>query len=130
MKAVILGATALAVMLTTSCASRCESLCEKSNACTITQRAFDYDCYSFCGEVDAMQKRAVKAEQANCNSEWSAYLSCWESNQAKICDKSFTDCQEKAQAWTTCMTPYCASLTSGDPSEPSCAGSKPVLVPF
>lgn len=130
MKAVILGATALVVMLTTSCASRCEAMCEKANACDITQRAVDYDCVSLCADVDAVQKRAVTAGQENCSTAFNAYLSCWESNQAQICDKQFTGCTEKAQAWTDCMKPYCASFPSTDTTERSCRNGAPAFVLF
>ncbi len=131
MRAVLWTAGLLAVMgLVTGCSSKCEAVCGEANACSVDQRAVDVDCPEYCAAVDELHARASKAGQESCDKLFQDHLSCWEKNSAKICDKAFEGCKEAAEAWTACMTPYCAAIKAEGGTDPSCDDGDPTLLPF
>jgi protein gp37 len=128
---VVLAASLLAALsLASGCASRCEAVCERANACTVAQRSTDVDCVHYCGDVEAVNKRAVAAGQQSCDALFQEHLRCWERNPRQICSAEFTDCAESGQAWVDCMTPYCAAVAAAKTTDPNCAGGEPTLLPF
>jgi hypothetical protein len=131
-RAVVLTAFLPALLLLGSgCStSRCEAVCEKFNACALSERPTDVECSPYCSDVESLQLRAESEGQENCDPLWQEHLSCLDSNSAMICDTTFTDCADKAKAWTTCMTSYCAAVASQKKTDPNCSSGKPTLTPF
>jgi len=110
--------------------SRCETVCEKFNACALSERATDVECSPYCGDVESLQQRAESEGQESCDALWQEHLGCLESNSARICDTTFSDCSDKGKAWTNCMTSYCAAVASQKKTDPNCSAGKPTLTPF
>jgi hypothetical protein len=130
-RAVLLTAGLLAVMgLVTGCSSKCESVCSNANACDLGERPVDIDCPEYCNDVDAFNERAKAAGQESCDAQFQAHLDCWETNSKQICSKEFEGCKESAQAWTACMTTYCAAAAEAKQSDPNCSSGKPTLRSF
>jgi hypothetical protein len=121
--------------------SRCYTVCERANACALTQRAVDVECSELCPDVEDMQARMEAAGFGTCQAEYEQHLDCWMSNLGQICTTP-TLCAESGTAWTTCMTSYCqdnigkvAAKVEGVYADRNCRGSKasnaaPALRPF
>jgi hypothetical protein len=122
----------LAVMgLTTGCSSKCEAVCATANTCEVNERPADVECTPYCADVEALQQRAVAANQPDCDSQFQAHLDCWAgATNDQVCSKEFTGCAEASKAWTDCLTPYCAAILAEKKTDPNCASGKPTLRPF
>ena len=108
-KAKILMISLCAISLFASgCSSPCESACASFNDCELSQRDHDVDCSSFCAREEQFEEDASASGGDSCATQFDAYISCWDSNVDKICDKESTSCDESLTAWTDCMGKFCA----------------------
>jgi hypothetical protein len=114
----------------TGCSSQCESVCSEANTCTVAERPTDVDCPHYCEDAENFDSRLTAAGHESCSAQFQAHLDCWEQNSSQTCNKDFEGCDEAAQAWVTCMTPYCAALNAEKKTDPNCASGRPSLVPF
>jgi hypothetical protein len=131
-RAVVLTTLLMAVVPMIGCSptGKCESVCAQWNACTIDQRAVDFECSFLCNDVEAQQDRAAKEGQPDCKAEYEAHLDCWQSNSKQICNKEFTDCRATGTAWTTCMRTYCGYVGTAKLTDQNCANGNTTFVPF
>jgi hypothetical protein len=120
--------------------ARCYTVCERANACTITERPLEVECSEFCPDVPDMLGRMEGKGFASCQAEYDQHLECWMSNLGQICT-GVDLCAESGAAWTTCMTPYCEANAAdveaaaearvkGVFADPNCSGDTPGLAPF
>lgn len=144
MKLVLTSALFGALFLISGCATQCESICASFNQCNVAHRAVQVDCANYCGNVDALNARAAKANVGGCDAKWKDHLACWQKNVAKkvtdpndstkqvaaICDTTFADCDDTAIAWSDCVDAYCAGLSS-TAYDPECSnGTNLIPSPF
>ncbi len=105
----ILSLSAALFLAISGCATPCESVCSSFNDCPIDERSNDVDCATFCGRVEQFQEKAAATSGADtCQTQFDAYISCWETNVADICDVENTKCDESLTAWTGCVDKFCA----------------------
>lgn len=90
------------------CSSPCESVCASFNECELDERDHDVDCATYCGRVEQFQEKAASSGADTCQTEFDAYVSCWETNIADICDAENTKCDASLTAWTGCVDKFCA----------------------
>jgi len=98
-----------AILLAVSgCSTPCESVCATFNDCPISKRNHDVDCPTFCGREQQFEEKAAATGADTCQSQFNAYISCWDTNSANICDAKNTSCDASLTAWTDCMAKFCA----------------------
>jgi len=90
------------------CSSPCESVCSSFNDCELKQRDHDVDCPTYCGRVEQFQEEATKQSADTCQTQFDAYISCWETNLSDICNAENTACDASLKAWTDCVAKFCA----------------------
>lgn len=104
----ILSLSAALSLFVVGCSSPCESVCSSFNECALDQRDHDVDCPTYCGRVEQFQEKAASSSADTCQTEFDAYISCWETNIADICNAENTKCDESLAAWTGCVAKFCA----------------------
>jgi hypothetical protein len=100
------------------CSTPCESVCSTFNDCAIDQRSYEFDCGTYCGRVEQFQASAEAAGADTCKTQFDAYISCWETNIADICNAENTQCDASAAAWVECMAKFCA--VEANAKDPGC----------
>lgn len=101
----LMGAALFAL---SGCSTPCESVCADFNDCEISERDHDVDCPTYCDREQQFEDTASKAGADTCKTQFDAYISCWESNVANICDAENTQCDATLTAWTDCVATFCA----------------------
>lgn len=104
----ILSMLAPLVLVLSGCSTPCESVCATFNECPLDKRDHDVDCATFCSREEQFEETATAQSLDTCNKEFTAYISCWETNSANICDSANTSCDASLKAWTDCMAKFCA----------------------
>jgi len=90
------------------CSSPCEGVCSSFNKCDLMQRDHDVDCATYCDRVDQFEEKAAETGADTCEALFDAHISCWETNEAAICNAESTVCAESATAWVDCVAKFCA----------------------
>ncbi len=117
---------AVTVVGSVGCASKCESVCGEVNTCTVAEREFQMDCTNYCLNVESFEQRAAEVGADNCSAQFEEFLTCWQNNKANICDATYEGCVAAGEAWTECLTVYCAAHGVGDHA---CDETQDYLVP-
>jgi hypothetical protein len=104
----ILSLSAALLFAVSGCSTPCETVCSTFNDCPLNKRDHDVDCTTFCGREQQFEETAAKAGVDTCKKQFDAYISCWETNSADICDAKNTKCDATLTAWTDCMATFCA----------------------
>lgn len=136
----ILSLSAALFLAISGCSTPCESVCSSFNDCPIDKISHDVDCSTFCGRVEQFQQTAASSKADTCQTEFDAYISCWEKNIADICNAENTQCEEPRTAWTGCMAKFCAVpanfndqacvVQEDDPATPEVEPALPALEGF
>ncbi len=128
---------AVAVVGSVGCASKCDTVCPEVNTCDVTEREYQMDCRNFCQNVEAFEERASAKGADDCSAKFDEYMSCWESNKAKVCEVGFEGCAAAGEAWSGCLSAFC--IAHGESGDHACVpvtkggeivGYVPAFAPF
>lgn len=76
------------------------------------------DCGTFCLREEQFEEAAKAGGGDSCETQFDAYISCWDSNSGDICNKESTVCDETLTAWVDCMAKFCA--VEANATKPEC----------
>jgi hypothetical protein len=100
------------------CSTPCEDVCSTFNECTLAERGHKVDCSTYCEREQLFEEKAASVNADTCKTQFDAYISCWDTNSADICNAENTSCDASLTAWTDCVAKFCA--VEANATDPAC----------